>query len=141
MEKSWKKLTVTALVSHFSLFAVLLVALGAIGVSDDQVGWAEVLAVFAFVRLLTAVPLTPGGIGFVELGLIGGLTSAGGDREAVVAAVLVYRLLTYVLPIFVGTRTYLFWRRNTSWRRGPAESTATVAGAGAGQPQTALAAG
>ena len=73
------------------------------------------LAVFAFVRLLTAIPLTPGGLGVVELGMIGGLTTAGGNHAQVVAAVLVYRLLTYVAPIGFGVLTYVFYKRNRSW--------------------------
>jgi uncharacterized membrane protein YbhN (UPF0104 family) len=32
-----------------------------------EVGWAEVLAVFAFARLATAIPITPGGAGLVEV--------------------------------------------------------------------------
>jgi putative heme transporter len=40
---------------------VLLVTLRHVGVSDVEVSWAEVLAVFAFARLATAIPLTPGG--------------------------------------------------------------------------------
>src|SRR5205823_14805736 len=71
--------------------------------------------VFAFARLLTAVPLTPGGLGIVELALISGLTAAGGAHAQVVAAVLVYRVLTYVIPIPFGLCTYVFWRHNTSW--------------------------
>jgi uncharacterized protein (TIRG00374 family) len=86
------------------------------GVSDDEVGWAEVLVVFAFARLVTAIPLTPGGVGVVELALIAGLTRAGGEDAAVVAAVLLFRLLTYVLPILLGALTYIYWRRNHSWR-------------------------
>ena len=113
---AWIRLTITTLVSHVSLFLVLLMTLRHIGVSNDEVHWAEVLAAFAFVRLLTAIPLTPGGLGVVELALIAGLTSAGGDRAQVVAAVLVYRVLTFVVPIPFGLATYLFWRRNTSWR-------------------------
>jgi uncharacterized membrane protein YbhN (UPF0104 family)/membrane-associated phospholipid phosphatase len=108
-------LTAAALVSHVSLYAVLLVTLRVMGVSEDQVGWAEVLAVFAFARLVTAIPITPGGVGVVELALIAGLTAAGGDAARVVAAVLVYRLLTYVLPIVAGVGTYVYWRRNRSW--------------------------
>ncbi len=57
----------------------------------------------------------PGGLGIVELGLISGLTAAGGDKAQVVAAVLVYRTLTYLVPIAFGIVTYLFWKRNTSW--------------------------
>ncbi|MCA1690777.1 MAG: YbhN family protein [Actinobacteria bacterium] len=113
---AWVRLTVATLVSHFSLYLVLLIALRHIGVSNREVSWSEVLAIFAFVRLITAIPITPGGLGVVELALIAGLTTAGGYRPEVVAAVLIYRFLTYVLPIPFGLATYLFWRRNTSWR-------------------------
>jgi uncharacterized protein (TIRG00374 family) len=98
---------------------VLLLALRFVGVSEDQVGWIEVLAVFAFARLLTAIPFTPGGLGVIELALITGLAAAGGDRAAVAAGVLIFRALTYVLPIPLGLLTYVYWRRNTSWRRAP----------------------
>ena len=52
----------------------------------------------------------------LELALIGSLTGFGGDRPEVVAAVLIFRLFTYVLPILLGAFTYLFWRQNRSWR-------------------------
>jgi uncharacterized membrane protein YbhN (UPF0104 family) len=112
----WVSLTLATLASHAALYLVLLVSLRVMGVSDEEVGWAEVLSVFAFARLLTAIPLTPGGVGVVELALIAGLTRAGGDDAVVVAAVLLFRMLTYVLPIFIGGFSYLFWRRNRSWR-------------------------
>jgi uncharacterized membrane protein YbhN (UPF0104 family) len=112
----WLALTLTTLVSHVSLYAVLLIALRACGVTAQQVGWAEVLAVFAFARLVTAIPITPGGVGVVELALIAGLTQAGGEDAAVVAAVLLFRVLTYLLPIVVGAGAYVYWRRNRSWR-------------------------
>ncbi len=115
----WQWITLATIVGHLSLYLVLLVALRNIGVSEDEVSWAEVLAVFAFTRLVTAIPLTPGGLGVVELALTAGLVEAGGNREQVVAAVLVYRFLTYVLPIPLGVASYIFWRRNTSWRRDP----------------------
>jgi len=112
----WVALTVSTIVGHLSLYAVLLVTLRAMGVSDAEVPWAEVLAAFAFARLLTAIPLTPGGMGIIELALITALTEAGGDDAEVVASVLIFRLLTYVLPIAFGALTYLYWRRNRSWR-------------------------
>src|SRR3954469_23120122 len=115
----WQWITLATLVSHLSLFAVLLLALRFVGVDSSQVGWAEALAVFAFARLLTAIPFTPGGLGVVELAMIGGLAAAGGDRPAVAAGVLVFRVLTYVLPIPFGVLTYVFWQRNKSWRRAP----------------------
>jgi uncharacterized protein (TIRG00374 family) len=115
----WHWLTLTTVVSHLSLFVVLLLALRFCGVSADDVAWPEILAVFAFARLLTAIPFTPGGLGIIELALITGLSAAGGARSAVAAGVLVYRVLTYVLPIPIGVLTYVFWQRNKSWRRAP----------------------
>jgi uncharacterized protein (TIRG00374 family) len=111
LEGGWVPITAATLVSHLSLYLVLLVALRHVGVSDDEVSWVQVLAWFAFARLLTVVPFTPGGLGLVEATLIGGMTAAGGDREQVTAAVLVYRALTWFLPILVGIVCYLWWRR------------------------------
>jgi putative heme transporter len=124
----WGSITLTSLVSHLSLYLVLLVALRDVGVSNTQVNWAEVLAVFAFARLATAIPFTPDGVGFVEAVLIAGLTAAGGDRAEVTAAVLVYRALTWGLPIVVGVGCYLWWRRRALR---PEPVTATAPGVGA----------
>jgi uncharacterized protein (TIRG00374 family) len=115
----WYWITLATLVSHLSLFLVLLLALRFVGVGADQVTWIEALAVFAFARLLTAVPFTPGGLGVVELALITGLAAAGGARAEVAAAVLIFRALTYVLPIPLGLITYVIWQRKKSWRREP----------------------
>jgi uncharacterized membrane protein YbhN (UPF0104 family) len=109
----WHWLTLTTLASHLSLFLVLLLALRHVGVSESEVSWAEALAAFALVRLLSAVPITPGGLGVVELGLAAALVLAGGDNAQVVAAVLVFRLLTLVLPIPIGALTWWLWRRGT----------------------------
>jgi uncharacterized membrane protein YbhN (UPF0104 family) len=109
----WHWLTLTTLASHLSLFLVLLLALRHVGVSEAEVSWVEALAAFALVRLLSAFPITPGGIGVVELGLAAALVLAGGDNAQVVAAVLVFRLLTLVLPIPIGALTWWLWRRGT----------------------------
>ena len=110
--------TAATVVSHVTLFLVLLVALRQVGVSEDEVSWAQVLAAFAFGRLLTAVPITPGGLGVIELGYVAAL-SVGVDaitRAQIVAAVLVFRALTYLPPILIGAACYVFWRRRSSWR-------------------------
>jgi uncharacterized protein (TIRG00374 family) len=115
VSRRWVSLTVWTIIGHLSLFAVLLVALRGIGVSEAEVSAADALAVFAFARLLTAIPLTPGGLGVVEVALIAGLDAAGGGHAQVVGAVLLFRVLTYVLPIPLGLGCYIFWRRNRSW--------------------------
>jgi uncharacterized membrane protein YbhN (UPF0104 family) len=53
----------------------------------------------------------------VELALTTTLAAAGGDKAQVVAAVLVYRALTYVLPIPIGAACYVAWPRITRWKR------------------------
>jgi uncharacterized membrane protein YbhN (UPF0104 family) len=111
LRRRWHLLTLTTLVSHLSLFLVLLLALRHVGVAESEVSWVEALAAFALVRLLSAVPVTPGGLGVVELGLAGALVLAGGEEAAVVAAVLVFRVLTFLLPIPIGALTWWLWRR------------------------------
>src|SRR6266542_6640105 len=124
--RRWVSLTVTTLVSHLALWFVLLLALRHVGVSEQEVSWAEVLAVFAFARLLSAAPITPGGLGVVELALIGGLYAAGKStadvpldlfRAQIAAAVLLFRTLTYGVQIPLGGLTYVIWQRNNSWRK------------------------
>jgi len=116
VHRRWVPLTVITVIGHLSLYLVLIACLRVMGVSEQEASWAQVLAVFAFARLVTAIPITPGGVGIVELALIGGISAAGGERAEVVAAVLIYRLLTYVVPIVFGAITYMYWRRNRSWR-------------------------
>ncbi len=119
-------ITLSTVVSHVTLWLVLLLCLRACGVGAGEVPWQESLAAFAFVRLLTALPLTPGGLGVVELGLTGPL-AAGLDADGaarVAAGVLLYRALTYVLPIPLGALSLLWWRLNRSWRLTPVDRAA-----------------
>jgi uncharacterized protein (TIRG00374 family) len=124
--KRWIPLTLTTIGSHLALFFVLLLSLRYVGVSGNEVSWAQALAVFAFARLLSAAPITPGGVGFVELALIAGLYAAGRHhvdvplgvfKAQVTAATLLFRLLTYGIQIPLGGFTYIIWRRNRRWRR------------------------
>jgi uncharacterized protein (TIRG00374 family) len=117
VRRRWVAITLTTVLSQLALFLVLVLSLRHLGVSEQEVSAVEIFAVYAFGRLLTALPITPGGLGFVELGYIGGLVAAGGDKPAVVAAVLLFRALTYGIQIPLGAFTYRFWRAKSSWRR------------------------
>jgi uncharacterized protein (TIRG00374 family) len=126
VSRRWASLTATTIVSHLALWFVLLLALRHVGVSAQEISAVQVLGVFAFGRLLSALPLTPGGVGVVELTYIGGLVLAGRAhadvppevfRAQVAAAVLVFRTLTYGIQIPLGGITYLIWRANRGWRR------------------------
>ena len=125
----WLQLTLATVVSHVSLYALLLVSLRLVGVGQQTLSWIQVLAAFAFVRLISALPVTPGGVGVVELGYAAALTIGLDEatRTQVVAAILVFRAITYALPIPLGAATYVIWRRNRSWRMSQ-EERATMAG-------------
>lgn len=114
----WVRLTVTTVVSQLALWLVLLLSLRHVGISEQEVSALQTLAVFSFGRLLGAIPITPGGLGVIELGYIGGLVAAGGNEAQVVAAVLLFRVLTYGIQIPIGGFTYVIWRLKRSWRTG-----------------------
>ena len=67
-----------------------------LGVPASDVNVVEAFAAWSLVRLLGSIPITPGGLGVVELGLTTALVGFGGNQPDVVAAVLVYRFLTMV---------------------------------------------
>ncbi|MFG2006721.1 YbhN family protein [Spirillospora sp. NPDC048911] len=98
--------------AHLSMALVLLTCLYASGVTQAQVPWPTALAAFAFARLLSALPITPGGLGVVELSLTGFLAIGldGPTITKVTAAVLLFRAITYLLPIPLGAAAYLTWR-------------------------------
>ena len=103
--------------------SVLLVSLRAVGIDSALIPVWGVLLSWAFTRAVTVIPITPGNVGIAETLYILALTSlAGGDaappgtQELITAAVLLYRLFTYLLPILLGGFAYLFWTQNSSWR-------------------------
>src|ERR1700678_1638082 len=109
--RGWR-ITAATVASNLTLWLVLLACLRGLGLSQAQVSWQVSLAAFAFVRLLTVLPVTPGGLGITELGLIGTLVAAAGHRAGaqVTAAVLLYRAVTYLPPIPLGAIACLTWR-------------------------------
>lgn len=119
LRKRWLAITVATVVSHLSLFMLLLLALRHMGVPSSAVSGPEAFAAFAVVRLVTAVPITPGNLGIVEVGLAAALVVAGGEETLVVAAVLIYRALSYLLQVPLGLVAYGIWRSKKSWRAAP----------------------
>jgi putative heme transporter len=109
--RGWR-ITATTAASQLMLWLVLLACLRGTGLSQDQVPWQTSLAAYAFVRLLTVLPITPGGLGITELGLVSVLAAGAGPRASaqVTAAVLLYRAVTYLPPIPLGAAAWLVWR-------------------------------
>jgi putative heme transporter len=112
LARRWAVITVAAFAGHLAVFGVLMVSLRATGVGADEVTWVEALAAWGLVRLLTAIPATPGGVGIVELGLSTALVGFGAHNAEAVAAVLLYRVLTVVPTLVLGGVLGLTWRRH-----------------------------
>jgi hypothetical protein len=57
------------------------------------------------------IPVTPGGLGFVEVGLVALLTAAGIPAPDATLATLAYRLYQFWLPIPAGAVAYIVFKR------------------------------
>lgn len=101
-------------------FALLLMCLRFTGVGEDVLSWTEVFVVFALVQGLTIFPITAGDAGVSEIAYISMLTAAAGSEyvNQITAAVLVFRVLTWLLIIPVGLAVLGFWQHQL--RRSPA---------------------
>jgi uncharacterized membrane protein YbhN (UPF0104 family) len=118
VSRRWVRLTWTTVLSQLALFFVLLLSMRSMGVSEQDVATVEVFAVYAFSRLHSSVPIKPGGVGVIDLGYIAGLSAFDeGEHAAIVAAVLIFRVLTYGIQIPIGAFTYFIWRRKRGWLR------------------------
>jgi uncharacterized protein (TIRG00374 family) len=111
LKRRWHLLTLATLAGQLSVFVVLLVSLRVVGVSASEVSAVEVFAGWSVVRLLGSLPITPGGLGVVEVGLTAALVGFGGGNAEVVAAVLLYRFLTIVPTLVLGLVAGATWRR------------------------------
>jgi uncharacterized membrane protein YbhN (UPF0104 family) len=111
LRRRWLPLTLATCAGQLSVFAVLVVCLRTLGVHESQVTLTEAFAAWTFVRLLGSLPITPGGLGVVELGLTGALVGFGGPNDAVVAAVLLYRVVTIVPTLVLGLVAGALWKR------------------------------
>jgi uncharacterized protein (TIRG00374 family) len=90
-------------------YLTLLAALTAVHADPRP---STVLLAFCAAQFLGTLPLTPGGLGFVEAGLTGTLALAGVPAGAAVVATLAYRLVSFWLPIPAGGVAALLHRRH-----------------------------
>jgi putative heme transporter len=111
LKRRWHVLTLSTLAGHLTVFLVLLTSLRVLDVTGSEVSAVEAFAAWSLVRLLGSIPITPGGLGVVELGLTTALVGFGGDQVEVVAAVLVYRFLTIVPTLLIGLLVGVTWKR------------------------------
>jgi uncharacterized protein (TIRG00374 family) len=91
----------------FEYFALVMAVRG---VGHDDLSSILLLS-FVTASLLSKIPFTPGGLGFVEAGLTGTLVLAGLSAGDAVLATLAFRLVSYWLPIPFGALAYGIHRR------------------------------
>jgi uncharacterized protein (TIRG00374 family) len=104
----WKEAVAAAAGNTGFDYLALLCALRAVG-ADPQP--SLVLLTYAATEVLMLVPVTPGGLGFVEAGLVGMLALAGVSGADALAATLLYRIVSFWLPLPAGGVAYVLFRR------------------------------
>ena len=119
-----------ALAQQASLFFILLASVRAVGITHDQLDWVTVFAAFAFVQILTSIPITPAGLGVAEAAYVTLLAvgSTGGLVNEVAAAALIYRIFAWLIVIPFGAVSWVWWSRTSSDRKQPAGGMEGAAG-------------
>jgi uncharacterized protein (TIRG00374 family) len=104
----------------FANSVVLFAALRFVGLGPDVISWGQTFYAFALGTIAGVVPLTPGNIGVTELIILGVLAlDGGGDyRAQILAAALLYRIFTWMVPIPLGAITFFWWRYKQSAKPG-----------------------
>jgi uncharacterized protein (TIRG00374 family) len=111
--EDWRRALLAAAGNWGLDYVALLAALTAVGSRPKP---SLVLLAYVAAVVLSFIPITPGGLGFVEAGLTATLTLAGVSAADAVLATLAYRLVSYWLPILVGPVAYWLHTRRTHRR-------------------------
>lgn len=119
------RLTVATIFNHAAMATLFTVSIYAVGVTTDDIAVPWVILAFSLGRFLVMIPVSPGGLGLVDLGWLGLLTlgwqatnpGVPVDHDLLAAGALLFRGLTLLPPIPIGMASWLFWRLNKSWRQ------------------------
>jgi uncharacterized membrane protein YbhN (UPF0104 family) len=103
----WWRATVAAAANRMFDYAALVAALVAF---KAHVRPAEVLLAYVVAQAFALVPITPGGVGFVDAGLTTLLVLVGVPADTALIGVLLYRLFSFWLPIPLGALAWAGWR-------------------------------
>ena len=123
-DRAWR-LSAATIWNHATMAALFAACVYAVGVTPDLIPLPWVVLAFTLGRFIVMIPVSPGGLGLVDLGWIGLLTlgwqtaSPGTpvDHSLLSAGVLLFRAVSLLPPIPIGVATGLFWRINKSWRK------------------------
>jgi uncharacterized membrane protein YbhN (UPF0104 family) len=119
------RLSAATVFNHAAMTMLFTVSVYAVGVTTDQIPIPWMILAFSLGRFLVMIPVSPGGLGLVDLGWLGLLTMGWQttnpgvpvDHDLIAAGVLLFRGLSLIPPIPIGMASWLFWRVNKSWRK------------------------
>ena len=103
----WWRAVVAAAANRMFDYGALVAALVAFGA---HVRPAEVLLAYVVAQAFAIIPLTPGGVGFVDAGLTTLLVLVGVSADTALIATLMYRLFSFWIPIPLGLLAWTGWR-------------------------------
>ncbi len=111
LTRSWRAIAANLSAAGLNIL-IVWICLRSVGVGGDVLTAVDVLAGYAFVGLITVIPITMGNVGIAEAGWIGMLDSLsdGVATDEITAAVLLSRMFTWFLVIPVGWTMGLVWR-------------------------------
>jgi uncharacterized protein (TIRG00374 family) len=97
--RNWARAMVMGFANWTADCACLVLAFMSVGAG---VPWRGLLLAYGAGQLATALPITPGGLGVVEGSITVALVTFGGGQASTVAAVLIYRLISFWLLLPIG---------------------------------------
>ena len=109
--KRWPQATAASALNWTFDYLVLVFALYAVGAEPRL---SLVMVAYASGAVLSMISITPGGFGFVEVGLTGVLTLSGIPSDAAAVAVLAYRGVSLWFPIASGLFAWIAFRTRFS---------------------------
>ena len=109
----WHAGVLSGLSGQIVFFLIMLTAVRTVGLGSDAVSFTVIFAAVAGVAAVTTIPIfnTPG---INEAIYISVLTAAAGREfsDEIAAAVFVFRLITWIMPIPIGAVSYTRWKKS-----------------------------
>jgi len=102
----WFPMTM-GLVGYFAFYYLVFLAI--MRTTGVELFHGELFAAFAIGRLLTAVGITPGGVGVTETGTAAALVAWGAAPAEATAGVVLFSIFTHLLEVPLGAIGWLAW--------------------------------
>lgn len=106
VQRAWVPLTLGMVGFFAAQYGIFLIALNVTGI---ELAFVASFAAFAIGRFLTAVGITPGGIGITETGTAAALVALGADPRSSAAAVVLVAIFTNLIELPFGVLAWVLW--------------------------------